>query len=371
MIREAIIRRVRLTIGLTALLLIQTAAHGNDADAQTAKMTPALKALAAAADQEGEVIIKTSSNFFDGNRGIKIYTDHINQAYNTNIRVKWAPGGSMPEVGNEVAVALKSNLPAPTDVYTGFSRNMAVFLKFDMFLTATWKDFDPDRLTDRIVERETYVKAYSATLGFAYNSELAKSRPERVSDFLKPEWKGKVATTAFAAGFEQLSAKEAWGPEKALDFAKIFASQAVAGFLLCTEPERVASGEFWAFVTDCGGGSMLKAAANGAPIKRVVTADYPMISYFYNAVPKNAPHPNAAKLFITYLMTEQGQKDMYELTLVDLHLYPESKMRSDLAAVEKKYGFTFADADIAWQATNDSGNANQQKIAKIFQESGR
>jgi len=115
----------------------------------------------------------------------------------------------------------------------------------------------------------------------------------------------------------------------------------------------------------------LKAAANGAPIKRVVTPDYPMISFFYNAVPKNAPHPNAAKLFIVYLMTEQGQKDMYELTLNDLHLYPGSKLRDGLAAVERKYGFTFTDADIAWQETNDAGNANQQKIAKIFQDSGR
>jgi ABC-type Fe3+ transport system substrate-binding protein len=354
-----------LAAGLAALLVVA------GAQAQTAKMSPALKALAAAADKEGEVIIKTSSNFFDGNRGMKIYTDHINAAYGTKIQVKWAPGGSMPEVGNEVAVAFKNNLPAPTDVYTGFSRNMAVFLKFDMFMTVPWKDYDPDRLTDRIVERGMFVKAYSATLGFSYNSDLTKSNPERVSDFLKPEWKGKVATTAFAAGFEQLSAKEAWGPEKTLDFAKTFATQAVAGFLLCTEPERVASGEFWAFVTDCGGGNMVKAANAGAPIKRVVTPDYPMISYFYNAVPKNAPHPNAAKLFITYLMSEQGQKDMYDLTFTDLHLYPTSQVRAGLVEVEKKYGFTFADADIAWQETNDAGNANQQKIAKIFQESGR
>ena len=121
--------------------------------AQTMKMTPALKELATAADKEGEVIVKYSSNFFDGGRGIKIYTDNLNKAFGTNIQVVWAPGGSMPEIGNEIAVSLRNNLPAPTDLYTGFSRNMAVFLKYDLFQSAPWKSFDPERLTDRIVDR--------------------------------------------------------------------------------------------------------------------------------------------------------------------------------------------------------------------------
>ena len=338
--------------------------------AQTAKMTPALKALAAAADKEGEVIIKTSSNFFDGSRGIKLYTDNINKMYGTKIKVVWSPGGAMPEVGNEIAVSLKNNLPAPTDVYTGFSRNMAVFLKFDLFQQVPWKDYDPDRLTDRIVERGVYVKAYSATLGFSYNTDLVKSNPERVADFLKPEFKGKIATTSFGAGFEQLASKEAWGPQKTIEFAKSFAQQ-VGGFMLCPEAERLASGEFHAFVTDCGGGSMVKAGLNGAPVKRVVTPDYPLISYFYNAVPKNAPHPNAAKLFITYLMTEQGQATMYDLSQNDLHLYPKSKVLPGVAAVEKKFGMKFGDADIAWQETNAAGNAAQQEVVKIVRASAK
>jgi putative spermidine/putrescine transport system substrate-binding protein len=341
------------------------------AQAQTAKMTPELKALVEAANKEGEIVIKTSNNFFDGTRGIKMYTEHLNAAYGTKITVKWTPGGSYPEVGNEVAVSIKNNLPSPTDMYIGFSRNMFVFQKQDMFEKVDWKSYDPERLNDRIIEDGIYVKAYSATLGFTYNTELAKSKPETVADFLKPEWKGKVATTPFGAGFEQLSAKESWGPEKTLEFAKTFASQSVAGFMLCTEPERVASGEFWAFVTDCGGGSMVKASLNGAPIKRVVTPDTPLISYFYYAIPKNAPHSAAGKLFVVYSMSKQGQADMYDLTYADNHLYPDSKMRPSIVEVEKKFGITFGDADIAWQGTNDAGNANQQKVAKIFQESGK
>ena len=355
------------TLCVTTALIIALPWAGH---AQTVKMTPALKELAAAADKEGEVIVKTSSNFFDGGRGIKLYTDNVNKMYGTKIKVTWSPGGAMPEVGNEIAVSLKNNLPAPTDLYTGFSRNMAVFLKFDLFQTAPWKTYDPERLNDRIVERDTYIKSYSATLGFSYNTDLVKSNPERVSDFLRPEFKGKIATTPFGAGFEQLAAKEGWGPAKTIEFAKQFAQQ-VGGFMLCPEAERLASGEFWAFVTDCGGGSMVKAGLNGAPVKRVVTPDFPMISYFYNAVPKNAPHPNAAKLFITYLQTEEGQALMYELGQNDLHIYPKSKVRLTVDAVEKKFGIKFADADIAWQETNAAGNAAQQEVVKIVRASAK
>ena len=344
------------------------AGYSGFAGAQTAKMTPELKELAALAEKEGQVIVKTGGGFFDVGRGVKRFDDNMAKTFGTKVKVVWTPGGSMPEVGNEIAVTLKNNLPAPTDVYIGFSRNIEAFMKLDLFQAAPWKSYDPDRLGDRIIEKDIYVKSYSATIGFSYNTDLVKSNPEKVADFLKPEFKGKIATTAFAAGFEQLAAKEAWGPDKTITFAKQFVHQ-LGGFMLCPEGERVASGEFIAFVTDCGGGSMIRAAMNGAPIKRVVAPDVPLISYFYYSVPKNAPHANAAKLLIVYLHTPQGQTDMWEVQQNDVHLYSESRQIADIQAVEKKFGITFGDADLAWQATNEPANAAQREVAKIFQES--
>lgn len=129
----------------------------------------------------------------------------------------------MPSIGNEIAIAARNKLPSPTDVYIGFSRNMAVFLKHDMFQKGDYKKYAPSRLTNAIVERDTYVKVQSATVGFTYNKDRAPSIPAKLEDLLKPEWKGKVASTAFAAGFDQLAAKEAWGPERTINFAKKFA----------------------------------------------------------------------------------------------------------------------------------------------------
>ena len=277
----------------------------------------------------------------------------------------------MPSVGNEIAIALRNNQPSPSDIYVGFSRNMAVLMKFDMFQKGDFKAYLPERMTDQIVERDTYVKIYSSTVGFTYNKAMAPSVPERLTDLLKPEWKGKVGTTPFAAGFDMLAAKEALGPEKAIDFAKEFSKQ-VAGFMLCNESDRVASGEFVAFATDCGGSRMLQAALKGAPLVRVLAPEVPVIAYFYLAVPKNAPNPNAAKLFITYALSEKGQRDTYDTSLSDVDLLPNAETAKDIHAAEQKYGIHYQVTDITWQeVANNDGNAAQQQIEKILQEGRR
>ena len=358
-----------LVVALTAFAV--TALWSSAGTAQTATMAPALKELAAAADKEGTVIFQGSTTTWGGAEGAKRLGDRINKAYGTHITVKWVPGTSFPEDGNAIAVALKNNLPSPTDVYFGFSRNMAVFGKISMFQSAPWKDYDPARLGDDLVEQGKYVKIFSGTLGFSYNSEYAPSKPEQLSDFLKPEWKGKFGTTAFAAGFDQLAAKEAWGPEKAIEFGKKFIANA-GGFMLCTDFDRLASGEFAAFVTDCGGGNLQRMAKEtGAPIVRVITHEMPLISFFYLSVPTNAVHPNAAKLLIVYLTSPEGQKYTYDQNLADVHLYPDSRMRGEIEAVEKKFGFKFGIADVAWQETNAAGNAAQQEVAKLFRQGGK
>ena len=365
------IRFWTIALGLASVALAALLAAPSTSGAQTVEMTPALKALAAAADKEGTVIFQGSTTSWGGPQGAKDIGDRINQAYGTHITVKWVPGTSFPEDGNTIAVALKNNLPSPTDVYFGFSRNMAVFGKIGMFQEGDWKAYDPARLTDQIVEQNKYVKVFSATLGFSYNSEAAPSKPETLSDFLKPEWKGKFATTAFAAGFDELSAKEAWGPDKSLAFAKQFIANA-GGFMLCTDFDRLASGEFAAFVTDCGGNNLQQLAkATGAPVVRVITPEYPLISFFYLGVPTNAVHPNAAKLLIAYMASPEGQKVVFHYNFADVHFYPESQMRPDVEAAEKKFGFKFGIADVAWQETNAAGNAAQQGVAKLFRESGK
>jgi len=352
-------RTLRAALGGAALIALLAG------PALATEITPAAKQLAADAQKEGELVVSWSSSTLGGAKGAGVFQDGINKLFGINIKMSWAPGESMPNVGNQVATAAQNGLPSPTDVYIGFSRNMAVLLKRDLFLSAPWHDYLPDRLTDRIVEHGTYMKLNSATTGFSYNKAMAPSKPERMEDFLKPEWKGKFATTNVAAGFDQLGAKEAWGKEKTLAFAEKF-SAAAAGFMRCNEMPRLASGEFLALVMDCSGDEARRQEQLGAPISRSVAADIPLVSYFYLEVPKNAKHPNLGKLFMVYMASVEGQAAMRGQTTGDLHLYPESIQRAELEGLEKKYNVTYKDADIDWQLANEEGNQTQQQVEKIL-----
>ena len=333
-------------------------------------MSPALKQLAVAADKEGTLLLTWSAGTMGGAAGAKVFEDSINKAYGTKIRIRWVPGPAMPNVGQQIAMRAGSGLSSPTDVYMGFSRNMAPLLKHELFLSAGWREYNPDRLSDAVVERNTFVKVVSATLGWTYNVKLAPSKPEKLEDFLKPEWKGKLATTSFASGFDQIGAKDAWGLERTIKFAKGF-SQNVAGFMRCNEMERLATGEFTALVTDCSGDSAQEAIKRGAPLARVLAPDVPLISFFYFAVPKNAEHPNAGKLFTAFAASREGQAIIRNQTSGDLHLYPESDTGREVKAVEAKHKFTFKHADIGWQTVNDEGNNSQQQVEKILRRDGK
>ena len=46
-------------------------------------------------------------------------------------------------------------------------------------------------------------------------------------------------------------------------------------------------------------------------------------------------------------------------------------MRPEVEAVEKKFGFKFGIADVAWEETNAAGNAAQRDVAKLFREAGK
>jgi ABC-type Fe3+ transport system substrate-binding protein len=349
---------------LGAIMAALASAH--TASAQTAP-TAEMKALAAAADKEGTILLTWSSDSLGGAEGAQEFEAAINQAYGTHLHISWTPGPAMPNVGNQIAMAHANGLPSPTDAYLGFSRDMASLLKYDLFQSAPWTAYLPDRLTAAVVEHDTFVKVQSATLGFSYNKKLAPLEPKSLDDLLRPEWTGKISTTSFGAGWDQIAASDAWGPDKAIAFAQKFAKQ-VAGFMRCGETERLSTGEFLAMATDCSDGPTGMAIKRGAPLGRAIEPTVPLVSYFYLAVPKNAVHPNAGKLFVAFSATVAGQKIIRDQDTTDLHLFPESAERARLAEVEKN-GTTFKSADIDWQIANTAGNEAQKKIADIIQHS--
>ena len=111
-------------------------------------------------------------------------------------------------------------------------------------------------------------------------------------------------------------------------------SAQASGLMRCNEGERLATGEFIAFAITCSGTDFIDTVRKGAPIVQVPPADFPAMGYFYLGVPKNAPHPNAGKLYALFCMTKEGQALVRQTWDTDLDLFPETGTHKIVADLE-------------------------------------
>ena len=210
-----------------------------------------------------------------------------------------------------------------------------------------WKKYLPGRITDEMIEQDgQLIRIVTGLSGVTYNSALAPMKPERLDDFLKPQWKGKIASTPYSAGFDVLLAEDVWGKDKTVNYVRALSKQ-ITGLIRCGEAERIATGEYLALVMDCTGQDALQWKEKGAPLEQMMPLDAAQQRYYYFAVPKNAQHPNAAKLYALFTMTEEGQKLAYDTWKTDLHFLPGSKM-GKMVDDYKSRGVNFKEVTIAW-----------------------
>ncbi|HEX4195792.1 MAG TPA: extracellular solute-binding protein [Stellaceae bacterium] len=328
-----------------------------------AEPSAAVKELAAAADKEGSLSIMWGEGTLGGLEGLQHFQDQINAAYGTHLKFTFTPGPSMPAMGSQIATMKAAGQPSQSDVYIAYVRTMATLVNRHMFLKADWASLGVP--ADAIEEDGTMVKLVSALPGILYNTQKVPYKPESLVDFLKPEWKGKIASTPYVANFDILASDLGWGPERAIDYANKV-SPNLAGLLRCDEPDRLASGEFIAYFITCTGNDADDLIKKGAPLAQVVARDFPVIGYFYLSVPTNAPHPNAAKLFVAHALTQEGQKLVFDDWGSDLDLLPGSRTRERILGVEKDYSVKMGRFTVADELANKAGNDAWTKIGKII-----
>jgi ABC-type Fe3+ transport system substrate-binding protein len=332
------------------------------------EISPEMKKLAAVADKEGAVALMLGEGTFGGTEGAKLFEEQMNAAFGTRIKVVFTPGPSMPAMGSQIAMLANARQPAPTDIYVGWSRHLAGLAKYRLFLAADWEKLLPGRIGPHIAEQDGHIlKVVTSVPGVFYNTRLSPYVPTTMADFLKPEWKGKIASTPYAANFDVLAANDVWGPQKAIDYARKLSSQ-IAGLMRCDEGARITSGEFLALVPNCAGRLAELGVAPGAPIANLTPRDFLAANYSYVAVPRNAPHPNAGMLFAAFALTPEGQSIVWQTWGSDLDLFPESHAHKEVADLEATYGTRLTRADATWQMTNGAGNKAWAEIQKILSQ---
>jgi iron(III) transport system substrate-binding protein len=153
-----------------------------------------------------------------------------------------------------------------------------------------------------------WTSTYTTYAVFGYNTRLVSKAniPRSHEDLLKPAWKGQFGLEGRA--YEWFAATiSGMGREKGLDYMRALAKQQpnlrVGRTLLA---QLVAAGEFNGTLTAyMHNFDTLKAG--GAPVEWV-----PLAPSFANLHPigisAKAPHPNASRLFVDYVLSQRGQE---------------------------------------------------------------
>lgn len=154
-----------------------------------------------------------------------------------------------------------------------------------------------------------FIPVYS----IAYNTRLVSPRevPKSYDDLLDPKWKGKKIQVLESNVIRWLVGQiDRWGKEKTVTYLEKLAKQDPSfksGGGATLEGQLLAAGEFKVMQTTTLH-SILELKEQGAPVDWVRMKEPLLAVPALIAIAARAPHPNAAKLYIDYALSEEGQK---------------------------------------------------------------
>ena len=153
----------------------------------------------------------------------------------------------------------------------------------------------------------TWTSIYTNYAAFGFNTRsVAKANiPKTYADLLKPEWKGNIGLDSRPYEWFGTMVK-AMGDEKGLSYMRELAKQAQLRNGRTRVAHLVAAGEFKGVLTAYSQ-NFEQMKPTGAPVDWVY-----LNPVFANIHPvglsTKAPHPNAGKLFIDFVLSKRGQE---------------------------------------------------------------
>ncbi|MDA0653091.1 MAG: extracellular solute-binding protein [Proteobacteria bacterium] len=323
-------------IPVTAMLAFGTAL--------AADAPKSLEELVAGAKKETTLRGMWSSSSLSGGKGFNHVVAGMNKKYGLNIEPKFTPGPSMTHMIAKVTREAKAGQPSSTDVIWGNAGGalkggqVGIFRKMNWLAyldrqPLKWEGFDP------IAPGGLSLASAGSLVGIMYNSDLVKGDdiPQSFEDVFKPKFKGKIASTPYAAGMREFGMPDVLGNKAMTEYTKRLTNQ-IGGLMRCGSADRLTSGEFLMLVFSCGDQYVNRVHNSGSsePLGYALMKEAVISHTRYGSVPVNSSSPNAAALFVAYLHSVEGQKWMWQENGLDLPVYPESVMRKRLLAAKAK-----------------------------------
>jgi iron(III) transport system substrate-binding protein len=287
----------RRAAAVSAALLVACAAHAAEPD-----FVPSADLLAAA-KKEGKIVLYTA-NFLDTEQAVvKRFSERFP---GIAIEIVRAPTGQLiTRVKTEAAA---SRMIADVIDFTDRVQARGMIELFAPYAPPNAADYpEIARTGDRLWPRSG--NAWTIT----YNSELVKDPPRSWADLAKPEFgKQRLGQTIVAAGggpfaramFERkVLGEDYWAKQAALK-PVLFPSQAPMVDAMIRGEIAIAP-----LVTVLA----IPLAAQGAPLKWFFAPEGVPVTVFCAGITRGAAHRNAAKLFLDWALSREGQTLMVEL----------------------------------------------------------
>jgi ABC-type Fe3+ transport system substrate-binding protein len=331
----------------------------------------AIAELIKSAKKETTLRAQWGADTLDGGTGLQKIVAAMNKKYGLNLKPSFTPGANMQGMMGKITRELAAGQPASSDVYFGNPQSMLQAMDAKSLKPTQWNPLLERKMQkeagfDPIVPGDIGIAMASTLVGAIYNSNLVKGNdvPSKLEDLMNPKWKGKIASTPYAAGFREFAMPELLGKEKVMEFVKKY-SKHIGGLIRCGEMDRITSGEFLILGLACGDQEVNMAQRQNIPLGYAIMEDATLSHTRYAGIPKNSRAPNAAALFIAFLHTVEGQKLMWDIDGLDFHLYPESNQKKKLDAAKAK-GAKVVISSPQWLNKNKNYSATQKELEKIL-----
>ena len=260
------------------------------------------KELIAAAEKEGGLTFYTANFAETEQEVIKAFNKRFP---NIKVAMVRAPGGQLiTRIKTEAAAGKLA-----ADVIDHSDRGLMLQLA-DLF-----QDYAPPNAADYRADALVSPKLWpSVTLGWAiaYNTQLVKNAPKTWMDLLKPEYKDKQigqvvgpsgGTTWTRIMFErQVLGEDYWKKQAALNIA-LYPSGAPTSDALVRGEVSIAPLLYNIIYTKI---------VDGSPAETVFAPEGVPIIPYADGIPKTSKSPNAAKLFLNWRLSREGQSFQIE-----------------------------------------------------------
>lgn len=289
-------RTLRLAAVLAALLLARGAAVAAEPD----------PALVAAAMKEGQVAWYSTLIV---NQIVRPMTEAFEKKY-PGIKVAYSRASS-----SDVALKIRNEARAHRVAADLFDGSNTVFMLQDAGLVASYHPRAVEAWPANLRDPQGYWTALNLFYWTAaVNTDMVKpqDRPKTYDDLLDPKWKGRIAwtydlTPGGPPGFiyNILTTK---GQDAGMAYLRKFAEQQPVTIPAAQRVvlDKVISGEFPLCVMILNYHVTI-SQAKGAPVEWLRMEPLLQTMSLVSVV-KDAPHPNAARLLVEFMLSDQGQK---------------------------------------------------------------